>query len=72
MEVKMPDYRNAKRNDILRHDGKMFVPIALEELFGPIRVQIDQLNEKIKELEEQNKNQVKQILNLIKEINKNG
>jgi hypothetical protein len=72
MEVKMPDYRNAKRNDILRHDGKMFVPISLEELLGPIKAQIDQLNEKLKELDEQNKNQIKQILSLIKEMNKNG
>jgi chaperonin cofactor prefoldin len=72
MEVKMPDYRNAKKNDILRHDGKMFVPVSLEELIKPLKTQIKDLQDQILVLEEQNKDQIKKILNLIKEINQNG
>jgi chaperonin cofactor prefoldin len=72
MEVKMPDYRNAKRNDILRHDGKMFVPVSLEELIGPLKAQIKDLQDQLLVLEQQNKDQVKKILTLIKEINQNG
>jgi len=72
MEVKMPDYRNAKRNDILRHDGKMFVPVSLEELIGPLKAQIKDLQDKLLVLEQHNKDQVKKILTLIKEINQNG
>jgi chaperonin cofactor prefoldin len=72
MEVKMPDYRNAKRNDILRHDGKMFVPVSLEELIGPLKAQIKNLQDQLLVLEQHNKDQVKKILTLIKEINQNG
>jgi hypothetical protein len=72
MEIKMPDYKNAKKNDTLRHDGKMFVPIPLEELFGPLKAQIKELTDQLVILEQQHKNQMKQMLDLIKEINKNG
>jgi chaperonin cofactor prefoldin len=72
MEVKMPDYRNAKRNDILRHDGKMFVPVSLEELIGPLKAQIKDLQDQLLVLEQHNKDQVKKLLTLIKEINQNG
>jgi hypothetical protein len=72
MEIKLQTFRAAKKNDTLRHNGKEFVPFPLEDVIMPLKQEINLLNARINEMDQQHKLQIKQLLDLIKEINKNG
>lgn len=70
MEIKMPDYRNAKRGDMLRHNGKEFVPFPIEEILRPLYEQIALLKQELEQSKLEHKQKITDILMIIKELNK--
>lgn len=69
MEIKLQTFREAKKNDILRHNGKAFVPISLDVVLSVLKDEIVLLNSRIDTLEKENKEKLKQIVDLVKQIN---
>jgi hypothetical protein len=70
MEVKMPNYRNAKRNDILRHNGKEFIPFPIESILQPLVEKIAFLEAELEKTKIEQKQKITDILMIIKELNK--
>jgi hypothetical protein len=70
MEIKMPEYRNAKRDDILRHNGKEFVPFPIAEILRPLLEQIALLKVELEQSKIEHKQKITDILMIIKELNK--
>jgi hypothetical protein len=72
MEIKLQTFRNAKKNDILRFNGKEYAPFPVHEILMPLTNEIEFLKQTILNMEKAHKTQIAKMLNLIKEINKNG
>jgi hypothetical protein len=70
MEVKMQTFRLAKRNDILRHNGKEFVPFPMEGVLQPLLEKIALLEAELEKTKIEQKQKITDILMIIKELNK--
>jgi hypothetical protein len=70
MEIKMQEYRNAQRGDILRHNGREFVPFPHAELVRSLNEEIQLLKTELEKTKKEHKQQIADILMIVKEMNK--
>lgn len=70
MESEKINQQGAQRGDVLRYNGKEFVAFPHSELIRSLNEEIDLLKKEIEKMKREQKQQISDILMIVKELSK--